>query len=82
MSRISYRTKENGTDHFELYFEDLIPETQTKLLQFIQDNNGDISIFKKGMRLVQFHSQSENMFEYSSFENVKDSDIDQGTPWR
>lgn len=81
MSRISYRVTENGTDHFEIYFEDLIQDTQSKLLQFINDNGGDISKFKLGLPLCQFHSDPTNIAGYKDFNNVIDSDIDQGEPF-
>ena len=79
--RISYRVTENGTDHFEIYFEDLIQDTQSKLLQFINDNGGDISMFKSGLPLYQFHSDSISIATYKNLINIIDSDIDQGEPF-
>lgn len=81
MSRISYRAKENGTDHFEIYFEDLIPEIRLKLIQFIEDNGGDISQFKQGLPLHQFHSDTLHITTYKDLVNIVDSNVDQGDPW-
>jgi len=81
MSRISYRATKDGTDHFELFFEDLSPVAQTELRQFIKDNGGDESVFKTGIPLCQFHSDQSNIDGYGELVSTADSTTDQGEPF-